>query len=108
MPNFDDVLGAQQDQLAEYGFHLSQLVQNSPGFEDCTTPFEVLSRGHEMAGALETRKVLSSYLKGIHPEFRDIDVWVERLLPSFVHKNEVEFNAVSERAISATIGGGPA
>jgi len=108
MPNLDDVLGAQQDQLAEYGFHLSQMVQNSSGLKDCTTPFEVFCCTHETTGVIETRNVLSNYLKGIHPEFRDIDVWVERLLSSVVHKDAVEFDAVSERAIWATVGGGRA
>ncbi|MEJ7593872.1 MAG: hypothetical protein WKF77_20225 [Planctomycetaceae bacterium] len=108
MSNLDDVLGAQQDQLAEYGFQFSQLIQNSPAFKGCTSPFEVFCRIHETAGAVEGRKVLGNYLTGIHTEFRDIDVWVERLLSSVVHKDAVEFNAVSERAIWATVCGGGA
>lgn len=108
MRRFDDILGAQQDQLAEYGFQFSQLTQDSPDFKGCSTPFEVFCRINEMAGAIETRKVLTGYLKGICTEFRDIDVWIDRLLNAVGHRDAAEFDAVSEKACLAHIGGGPA
>jgi len=108
MRNFDDILGAQQDQLAEYSFQLLQLTQNCPEFKDCTTPFEVFFRIQEIVGSFETRKVLTNYVRGIHTEIRDIDAWVDRLLSSLDHKNAAKFNAVSENAILSTLGAGPA
>ena len=58
MPNLDDILGAQQDQIAEGRLELSQLTRNVPDLQECKTPFEVFCRIYEIGGENPVRDVL--------------------------------------------------
>ena len=107
MQGFEDVLGTQQDQLAEYSFQLSQLTQNVPELKGCRTPFEVFCQIHEIKGESVTRSLLKDYLKHMNANIASIDAWVDRLLPAVVGKDSVTFNAVSEQAILSALSAGP-
>ncbi len=108
MPNLDDILGAQQDQIAEGRLELSQLTRNVPDLQECKTPFEVFCRIYEIGGENPVRDVLANFLRGLNPQFHDIDAWVGQLLNPVICKDSVEFGVVSGRASIAAIGGGRA
>lgn len=107
--DFDDILGAQQDQIARDRYTLSKLIEERPEFKGCKTTFGVYQRIGVIGGDEGLRSFVADILfrqnKRPHPQF-DPKLWIDRIQAAIKAGNEPDFRQVLADALLAS-GGDP-